>query len=60
MSPPLVRLERRRLVRWIDASHNPEVAGSNPAPLLPKAPETALWRLWVRSGLGNFGRLSRA
>src|SRR6266542_2488135 len=27
-------------VTWIDASHNPEVAGSNPAPAMRKAPET--------------------
>lgn len=27
-------------ITWIDASHNPEVAGSNPARATKKAPET--------------------
>jgi hypothetical protein len=27
-------------VYMVEAAHNPEVAGSNPAPLLRKAPET--------------------
>jgi hypothetical protein len=28
----------------IEAAHNPEVAGSNPAPATEKAPETGLFR----------------
>src|SRR6266542_6840357 len=31
-------------VAWIGWSHNPEVAGSNPAPAIGKAPETGLFR----------------
>ena len=39
-SEPAFRRNAAACVYTIEAAHNPEVAGSNPAPLLRMAPET--------------------
>src|SRR6266542_3575576 len=42
---------------WIDASHNPEVAGSNPAPATAKGPHTRAFCLPNGRQPRNFGPL---
>ena len=41
-------------VHTIEAAHNPEVAGSNPAPATQKAPETGLFRFTAAVGERTF------
>src|SRR5947207_15863050 len=51
-----ISAERGGRVYIIEPAHNPEVAGSNPAPLLPEAPATAPSASLVPIGLTFLGR----
>ena len=46
-----------RYLIWQQMSHNPEVAGSNPAPATRKAPETGLFHAFTERGGKTFAQL---
>jgi hypothetical protein len=57
---PAFRRKTAERVYRIEAAHNPEVAGSNPAPATKKGPQTRAFRFLDWPGVPNFLPLVRA
>jgi hypothetical protein len=53
-SDPAFRLNEAERVYAIEAAHNPEVAGSNPAPATGKALETGPFSWWITGAVPIF------